>query len=1175
MIIQNQELKRFNPFFWNTITIITSEEINRIEFLFLVKISFFKFHETMQNEQLQYLNQNFSNLRYKFFLAYFTKQNCGNSYLSLHLEYISALQIKKQLKSLIIITLQQQYICRKTKNMNQKTPKQHFSDEQKIEQLREDIEMIKRKMDQEYIQKLNNKNDPIYNIFLLGPSGSGKSTMANELIDVRIVFQSEDDETFNCSSKQNKDMKFKISEESMRSETDKPQEYRVNQYQLWDLPGYFDCRCKYKDLKNIVSSQSLIQHSEYSQILIVIPASQFFDYKLEKLIKILDNIEISNCEISLSLVISMVNGQKLDYFLKKLNDLLKSDILKTGRELLLKILVQNRVIIFECPKQDPKNEDFYYFCQENIKSIKAQVFQTNRFTKFHQLKLNPPDETKIIQWQIEQYYSNVRLLQGEDLFKEINDQNRFKYEKPPFIQQLEQLEENINPILQRIKYIQNNIIIIGESGAGKSTLCNIMMNKNLIFKYEQMQFKPIEEVGQLQFKISSDCTMSQTNVPKVEQISDNIQICDVPGLQDTKSGLNDILTSLNIQLIVNNSHAIQIVLVIPAKEFTDNKFKNLIEILNQFQENTFTLTFLITHADEYQTKEFFCEELEKLLDLQETKFTNKAKQLLKRSLINKEERIMMLQQPIESEQEDLYSFNQDQIKSIQKNLLSQQYFDKLNLVFSFTDVNKQEIKAQSKILLEIQDQIWKILFKVSIKRYIMQRSFLLPNDKQKEQYLCELEKNYKKQCFQNLDNINHLRLLIPEYNQLDNQYENHINELKNITNILEVDQQLSTIRIFCSFMSISKLSQILQKHNQFDKVFIYSLIQFQVDQSFTYPGLSIYIKTKEFVVTSQNYVQINLKGNDGARIHPSKAGQEMINPKNGENGKSGNNGQNGGNLYVDSQLYHNMDLLIIDVSGGNGSDGQDGGDGQDGENGKDADQQHVDQKDTKYQVDYLEQIIEEKNQQNQNEDQAENNLPVKQEDILQQESNTLNKFNVVLLEQKGYPGSVGGNSGVGGIGGLKGFKGQVNLTTLHKPAKLIDQDGSNGVNGKNGIVGKGGLQGKNYKRAYWDVKYCEGGLSKTKIFLYVIGSIFSFGTLFMGLSLASLAQFLFKDGNWLTNGDFIQENIRADDGKINVRKSQIRLIEKVDNIKNISEFNQFVVNQRGRRNSSIYQCIID
>lgn len=51
--------------------------------------------------------------------------------------------------------------------------------------------------------------------------------MANELIDVRIVFQSEDEETFDCTSQQNKKMIFKISENSMKSETDMPKEYRV------------------------------------------------------------------------------------------------------------------------------------------------------------------------------------------------------------------------------------------------------------------------------------------------------------------------------------------------------------------------------------------------------------------------------------------------------------------------------------------------------------------------------------------------------------------------------------------------------------------------------------------------------------------------------------------------------------------------------------------------------------------------------------------------------------------------------------------------------------------------------------------------------------------------------------------------------------------------------------
>ena len=60
-------------------------------------------------------------------------------------------------------------------------------------------------------------------------------------------------------------------------------------------------------------------------------------------------------------------------------------------------------------------------------------------------------------------------------------------------------------------------------------------------------------------------------------------------------------------------------------------------------------------------------------------------------------------------------------------------------------------------------------------------------------------------------------------------------------------------------------------------------------------------------------------------------------------------------------------------------------------------------------------------------------------------------------------------------------------------------------------------------------------MSKVKIFFYVIGSIATFGTLFIGLSLANLALFLFKDGNWISKGDFIDKKFKAPDGNVNPR----------------------------------------
>ncbi|KAM3146071.1 hypothetical protein pb186bvf_001728 [Paramecium bursaria] len=673
-------------------------------------------------------------------------------------------------------------------------------------------------------------------------------------------------------------------------------------------------------------------------------------------------------------------------------------------------------------------------------------------------------------------------------------------QKTSFIEKLEQLEENMNPILKRIKQIQNNIIIIGESGAGKNSSMN----------YELLQFKPIKEKFDTYFKVSEDCTKSETEVPQIEKISDIFQLSDIPGLQDQK-------------------------------EINDNKFRNLIEILDQLQENDFTLTFLLTFVEEYQTKGYLCNSIQELLVLKETKLTDKAKQLRKRTLDRQQSRILILSQPIDYESE-IYQFNQEELKLIQSSIFKEELFQKWNLVFNFTDVNKQDIKTQQQ-QLEIQlNNVWNCLYEVSLKNQIIKNSFILPLEQQDQVSNDELEQNYKKKYLYRLQQINYLRQLLQQ-KELDNQYENHINELKNITTILEVDQQLSTIRIFCSFM-----------------IFIYSFIQFQVDHSLTQPGLSIYIKTKEFVVTCQNYAQINLKGNDGARIHPSKASQEMINPKNGENGKSGNNGQNGGNLYVDSQLYHYMGLLIIDVSGGNGSDGQNGGDGQDGENGKDADPRPVNEKNQAYRVDLLEKIVEDKDIENIEQQMLyKKQFHEQKQQIEKSQSNSLNKFTIVFLENKGTPGDKGGNSGAGGIGGLKGLKGQ----------QLIDQDGSEGTKGIDGRPGKGGLKGKSYKRAYWDVKYYKGSMSKSQLFFFIAGSIFTLGTLFLVQLLSIL------HGHWLTNGDFIQEITRADDGKVNVVKKELREKEKENFAKYIHQFKQFFEIEQQRHNSSIFQHLMN
>ncbi|KAM3146073.1 hypothetical protein pb186bvf_001730 [Paramecium bursaria] len=740
-------------------------------------------------------------------------------------------------------------------------------------------------------------------------------------------------------------------------------------------------------------------------------------------------------------------------------------------------------------------------------------------------------------------------------------------------QQIDQDQQFIESLRQQILHFQQetlpkinqstmNVFFVGKSGGGKSTLLNGICDRKIIFqKDEGCCFIPDQQQSQMYFEIADDQSESKTKDPKVIQLNDSYQIWDLPGYQDSRSAEEDLKNLIIKKLIIDNSNQTQIVIVLQECQLTGDKGCFLLDILNILSEDNIIPTLVISFANEDLELEFIQEQLQKYISNDQTILTQKGKILLQK--VVDQNRVQLFNEPILIDnQTDYYELSQENLKQLKSFIFQPQFFQKVSMKFQLLDDAKQKLKQiclklkndlqrfENQIFTELL-QIWEL----KITDYSKQNTWKILQLENQNQRLAILYSNQ-------LNNIKILGQFIEEFNELEDEALKIRQQVEKIVIQEQIIQQVTTLRIFCGQMNITRLKEILKGYINIDTIYIYSLFSFQVDDNFEFSGLTFCIKTKNFIVASQTMMTINLSGKNGNILTEKKA-QQNLNGKNGVNGLNGNNGQNGGNFILDSQEYGNMDNLIINLSGGNGSDGQDGGDGQDGENGSDAQQKSVNMK---------------------------QNDCERHEEVIDYDGIdyfTLNKEKHIELTSRGTIGSQGGNAGKGGKGGLNGLKGLFNIKNNQGACKIIENDGIQGKEGFNGKIGKGGINGKDYTRKLYDIQYEGLGLDKLvenqfnqqivegKEYQFK-GKRFWFTIVNFGIiqNIGSAAQIKWKDGKWMTEGQFIDKG-RAQDGLINSEFENQQEIRIESNYKEqLENFQVFIQNQQNEHKGKIYNDLL-
>ncbi|KAM3126716.1 hypothetical protein pb186bvf_021179 [Paramecium bursaria] len=705
-------------------------------------------------------------------------------------------------------------------------------------------------------------------------------------------------------------------------------------------------------------------------------------------------------------------------------------------------------------------------------------------------------------------------------------------------------------ILPKINLSQYNIFFIGKSGGGKSTCVNGISGKKVMFQLDEGScFIPDKLLSEIYFPIADDSFESKTKEAQEIQLSEDYQVWDLPGYQDSRTAQEDLRNIIIKKLIIDNSNKSQIVILLPEAQLTGDKGGFLIDIINLLSDDGIIPTIFVSFANEDLDLEFVCCEFKKFITNEETILTKKGKELLQNVI--DQNRVQLFKQPV-LVNDDIYELCQDNLKELRNLILQPKFFQKVSLKFQLLDDAKQLLKQLcgnlSNELSSFENQILSGLLEIWEQRITDYRQVNTQKIKQLKFVNQKLQNSYSNQ----LKNIKILGQFIKEFNDLDDKVEGLKHQLESIVVQEQMVQQIDILKIFCAQMTIKRLKEILKNYNNISTVFVCSLFSFQIDDNFDCQGLSIFIKTKNFVVASQQNLYINLKGKDGM-MHVQKKADQNLNDKNGQNGMHGHNGQNGGNFFLTSEKYVNMNKLVINLSGGNGSDGQDGGDGKDGENGRDAQQKQVNMKEQN-----CEQFCEESDY-------------TDELDIF-----TFNKENQIHYISKGTSGTQGGNAGRGGLGGLGGRKGTFKIASNQEACEIIYKDGISGQNGIDGKIGHGGINGKDYERKCYDIKLFEGIDKLThqseemkklreKLGMWTFGTVQIVGSIF---------QKLIRDGKWIENGQY-NDNGHAQNGFLNqLFQDQQENLKQSYFEEYLEEFQIFIENVKIENSGPIYDHLL-
>ncbi|KAM3146091.1 hypothetical protein pb186bvf_001748 [Paramecium bursaria] len=628
-------------------------------------------------------------------------------------------------------------------------------------------------------------------------------------------------------------------------------------------------------------------------------------------------------------------------------------------------------------------------------------------------------------------YQNIKQIFLQNLYR-ILQKNQTKQKSQVLkIYKMENFCNNIRLIMEEDTSEEQlflktgfNVFIIGFKQSGKSTLANVMSDqKQLYFSQEGNLFRPINKNY---FPIIDE------DYPGTQQrksiICQDFQIWDFPGYGMGEDAMKQIETRIQQIVLINKSNATHIVIVVPYSQFSQDRGENLIQISNLIAQNDLTASIIISKAPPKVKLQTLIGKIQSQLEQEDNIYTEEAKMLL--NLIIQNNRIQLFHYP--QVNENKYTFDQNRIQQLKELVLNKKYFQNVIIKFKFISSDKvkvDEFMSQLQYNLQVtQDKM--IMNQISINIQLIQ-----PLQSDEKQQVARLFSQYKQ--LQQIFGLN-------EWNQQKSNQQIHC--IQDFFNQKDIQVMNNKLHVNCTKFDLLELQKIYIQNKDIQEIYIYSLYEFYVNSDIEMPGVHIYIKCKNFRV--QKKCLINLKGQTGQPfLEKAKNGDEQNN--HGDDGQEGNQGQSGGTIYVDAEEYFNIQLLEIDISGGDGGKGQDGGDGFDGTKGVDGNEQKVKQK-------------------------KEQNESEKWEEVPTNLLETVFQHNRVFLyyyRSKGKPGTVGGNAGSKGKGGVCGSKGIIYFQNFD--AQQINQKSNNsyqGIEGIDGQPGMGGQYGTDYVGQFQEVR---------------------------------------------------------------------------------------------------------
>ncbi|KAM3146090.1 hypothetical protein pb186bvf_001747 [Paramecium bursaria] len=600
-----------------------------------------------------------------------------------------------------------------------------------------------------------------------------------------------------------------------------------------------------------------------------------------------------------------------------------------------------------------------------------------------------------------------------------------------------------------------NVFIIGFLSAGKSAFANAISDQEqLYFEKEGNQFSSINKNYFPIAQSDNDGTKEPNTI-----IKQDFQIWDLPGYGDReKEESNECHTAKDIfynrlqqTIICNKSKSSHIVIIFSYSEFSVGKGRNIIKLSNLLAQEDLQASIIISKASTKVKLETIISKLEEQIKQPEINYYDQAKQFIQKVIQDK--RLLIFYQPQLIDEK--YQFSKDNLDKIKYLVFDKKNFHQIKLQYRFLPEDNEQIQILIERLKNQLRKLEKEILDITIQHntsLIQPFNFSAQQQLKYEEQKKALQKEYKTnlgyyKLFQKADS---LKLEQWEEKQFKDQLSK-IDDFYFQNDARIVDSKLCVTSANFSF---SQLRDIYNPNQNLKEIFTFASIQFIVDCNVEMPGVQIFIKTRQFRVINQSF--INLKGQIGQSIlDRARSGDE----KNihGDVGKNGFDGLAGGTLYVDAQEYYNLEDMTIDISGGDGGKGQDGGDGFDGVKGEDGNEIEVKQKKDSNQV---EKCVE---------------LPTNFfEDIA-----SLNRVFHYYYRSKGQAGTVGGNAGVGGKGGHYGPQGFISFKNLNGIQIQVINSSQQGSDGNSGTPGKGGQFGFDYVGQYQGVRFL-GFLSKPK-----------------------------------------------------------------------------------------------